>query len=1273
MNVKSWAVLAFFLLVLLQLTDIQAQKIQKEVKIAWNEPVSFTTDDEVRHSVLSFDGAVYGSDFQELPCFVYVIPVDRRYADYDVVVNDVAYASLSGKEKNLVPQNYNITDFVIKTETKVEGHKPYVVVSGIPLVKNGTGYSRVNSFSISIQGKGVMGSKRKGYAAHSVLRFGTWYKVAVSTDGIHKVTYEDLSSMGMSAPISSSLLSVFGNGGGMLPEKAGSTPYDDLKENPIRVFDGGDGLFGPGDYFIFYAKGPHSWTYSNGKFSHHYNVYSDYSYYFVNTDGQGENKRIQVQDNSELVANQFVNEYSFRSFKETDTKNFAEAGRFWVGDVFDVTTSRNYEFSTPNLLAKQARLTVSVAAVSAMASNFSIASGAQTIGNVSIPKTGNDYASSGCLSFSFTPQSGSSLPLTLTYNKPTASAAGYLDYLELQATCALKCANAQFGFRNPNTIGTGNVTEFSISNASSKWKVWEVTNLFSVYELSGELSSNVLKINVETDTLREFVAFDGSSFLSVKTIGKTSNQDLHGTSDVNMVIVSHPDFLSQVQRLADFHQKNDGLSVKIVTPEQVYNEFSSGACDVTAVRDYLKMIYDKSPQNPKFLLLVGRPSYDYRGRVSGTEMYVPNYQLDESLSESVLRANDDYFALLDDGEGENSNGLLDLGVGRFPVTTVSQLKTLIDKTMDYTKKVNLVSPSDLATVSNMADWKNVIALVADDEDDAHIMAAESAAKIVEDSNKNINFDKIYLDAYKQVSSAGTQSYPDVNKAIDLRMNKGALAMMYVGHSGVKGWAHERVLNFSMINGWKNRFNQPLLVVMGCEFARYDRGTLSPGDRIFMNSNGGAVAVVSTSRVAFSGSNQTYGDNFFKEMFSKSNNKYNTIGELNMKAKNVFGGFGSGNMNSLNMVVTLGDPALRLAVPTFSVRTDSVNGTAVSQSFDTLKALSKITVKGAVVDENNAVVSDFNGNIYPTVFDKKEKSVTLQNDAESPYVVFDVQKNVLFKGNCTVKNGFFSYSFVVPQDIDFAYGNGKISYYGRSDYNDASGVFTQVVVGGKDTSSIHDEQGPEVNVYLNDESFVNGGITDENPMLIVKLNDEYGINTTGTGIGHDLVAVLDDNVDNQVVLNEYYVTEQDSFNRGTVRYPYKNLSLGDHKLKIRAWDILNNVTEASLNFTVVSDEELTLDHVLNYPNPFTTNTDFYFEHNRPGQPLDIVIQIFTVSGKLVRTLESTQTSAGTRCQPIHWDGRDDYGDKLAKGTYVYRLRVREGDGDIAEKFEKLVIL
>ena len=410
-------------------------------------------------------------------------------------------------------------------------------------------------------------------------------------------------------------------------------------------------------------------------------------------------------------------------------------------------------------------------------------------------------------------------------------------------------------------------------------------------------------------------------------------------------------------------------------------------------------------------------------------------------------------------------------------------------------------------------------------------------------------------------------------------------------------------------------------------------------------------------------------NLFSGLFDLEDNHYKTFGDLNRIAKNGAGGATQG----LNMIFLMGDPSQRLAVPRYNVQTDSINGISITGNIDTIKALSKVTIKGRITDGNGNLLSDFNGNVFPSIFDKAITTGTLQNDPTSYYYEFEVQKSLLFKGNVSVKNGLFEFSFIVPKDINYSYGKGKISYYARNSNSDATGYFNEATIGGYSSNPVEDANGPEINLYMNDESFVNGGTTNQSPTLLVKLKDEFGINTTGNGIGHDITAVIDDNTDDPIILNDYYQALQDSFNCGTIRYPLQDIAVGNHKIKVRAWDILNNYTEATLDFVVVSDEELSIDHVLNYPNPFTTYTEFYFEHNKPGETFDILVQIFTISGKLIKTIESTQFIEGNRSEPITWNGLDDYGDKLGKGVYLYRLKVRNQEGKTAEKIEKLVIL
>lgn len=1278
MKKKSWVSIILFCIIFLQIIDIQAQKIEKNIVLTWTNNTIYPISDDNIQEFLHFDEAVYTQEYPTLPAFYQKVTVNNFFSDYNVIVSDAHFEAMNAHDCAMIPANFTQTSLKINVTSAYERKNAFALISFIPFIQTGKGqYSRLTSVTISIEGKGLANRKStKAYATQSILASGKWYKFSVNKTGIFKVTYADLVAMGMSGTISSAQLALFGNGGGMLPEANSAARIDDIREIPIQVNDGGDGTIDDGDYFIFYGQSPHTWQYdtATAQFYHTNNIYSDYTYYFItNTAGIGEKKRVVTFNNAAMTANLTVNDYTHYDFYEVDQTNLSETGREWFGDLFDVTTTRSYTFSIPGYESGAGRLTASIAGVSTTSSYMTIKVNQTTLGQQPLTPIGNQIlATLNKGSFSFTPNA-STLTVTLDYNKPTTSASAYLNWLEIEVPCNLTMHSSQFPFCNPSTVGSGNITQFNISNAGSTTQVWDVTNAGKVCQMALTANSGYYCFKAQTDSLRRYYAFNGTEYLTIKPISAVANQNLHGTSEVDMIIITYPGFITQANRLANFRRENDGLTVKVVTIQQVYNEFSSGAQDPIAIRDYMKMIYDKSNKEyPKYLLLFGRPCYDFRGRVDGTAIYVPNYQYavrSNIISENDFNSNDDAFGLLDDDEGQNASGLFDIAIGRFPASTVTQAMTAVDKSIRYTTHTNLVSDNS-TQISNLGDWRNIIAYVADDEDyNDFITAADDFATIIKTANPNINFDKMYLDAYQQVSNAGGQRYPDVNTAINNRMNRGSLFFTYIGHSGKDGWATERVLENSDINSWTNKYNQPVMLTLSCSFGYYDRPAISPAELVFFNSNGGASALITTSREAWSTPNNTYGRYLFTKMFNVDGGRYPTLGELQMYSKNQYGG----GSTSLAMIYLLGDPSMPLATPKYNIVTDSINHISTINTLDTVCALSKVTVSGRIVDGNNQTLTDFDGSVFPSVYDKKMIATTLSNDPNSPPFDFEVQKSILFRGNSTVANGRFTFSFYVPKDIDYNFGNGKISYYARSSQQDAAGAFTDFIIGGTDTSGLNDKEGPKIELYMNDEQFVNGGLVNENPTLIAKIKDNYGINTTGNGIGHDLTAILDGASESQIVLNDYYETEKDSNNMGTVRYNLSDLSVGEHKITVRAWDINNNHSESELTFTVASDETLTLSHVLNYPNPFTTHTDFYFEQNQNGGVFDIQIQIYTISGKLLKTINTTQAIEGNRNAAISWNGRDDYGDKIGKGVYMYKVRVKNQDGESAEQIEKLVIL
>jgi hypothetical protein len=709
---------------------------------------------------------------------------------------------------------------------------------------------------------------------------------------------------------------------------------------------------------------------------------------------------------------------------------------------------------------------------------------------------------------------------------------------------------------------------------------------------------------------------------------------------------------------------------------------------------FVKMFYDRStgPEElPRYLLLFGDGSYDNKNRFgSANTNFIPTYQSLNSTLYTDTYVSDDYYGLLDDNEGlflplGVSSEYVDVGIGRLPVKTKSEARAGIDKIMRYTRtgfSPNLDNQSACDNTQNASpfgDWRNNITFIGDDEDGGlhqgsapSLSGADQLAVLVDTTYDDYNVDKIYLDAYPQESTPGGERYPDVTRAIDKRVEKGCLIMNYTGHGGEVGLAHERVVEVAQINKWTNANNLPLFFTATCEFSRYDDPErTSAGEYVFLNPNGGGIALMTTVRLVFASPNFTVNKNFFLAAFEPLNGEMPRLGDLIEYMKDQPGG---NSVNSRNFTL-LGDPALRLAYPMHDVITDSVNSNPVTASSnDTLRALSLVTVSGHLSDKGGNLLSNYNGVLYPTVFDKAQNITTLSNDGPpSPPFTFSLQKNILYKGKVSVKDGKFTFTFIVPKDIAYAYGIGRISYYAENGTEDANGFYEKIIIGGSNDSAVADNTGPEVSLYMNDAKFAFGGLTDENPDVYAILKDNNGVNTVGNGIGHDITAVMDGNTDDVIVLNDYYQADLNSYKSGTIRYPFTDLSEGKHTLSLKVWDVYNNSSQTYTEFVVSKSADLALEHVLNYPNPFTTKTQFFFEQNRCCQQLEVELQVFTISGKLVKNISKFVQAEGYRSDPIEWDGRDDFGDKIGKGVYIYKLKVKTDDGSAAEKFEKLVIL
>ncbi len=1115
------------------------------------------------------------------------------------------------------------------------------------------------------------------YKPNAVLSTAAWYKISVKKSGIFKIDVAFLNSLGINtSSIISNSIRFFGNGGQMLPESNIENRIDDLEENAIMLVDGNDGIFNGNDYFLFYAAGPDNWKKDsvNKRFIHQKNIYSDQSFYFISVGGTG--KRI---SNHPLFnsPNVFINAFSERVFYESDTINLLSSGKEWFGEEFSGSPgkllSRNFTVNIPGLQMNQPITLISdlIARSVGINSRFDVRINNQLIQQLTIPSVSGgiyDLVAQSAQTTTTSNLSQTGISLSYTYVPGSFNAQGWLNWYELFCRRNLSLnAVDQLMFRDWNTVGN-NIGEYIISNAFSTTEVWNITNALQPQKMQGVFLNNEYRFTNSCAQLQEYIAFHPANFLIPTVIGKVENQNLHNSSSADYLIITHASYMSQAQRLALFHFQKNGLSSKIVTTEQVYNEFSSGSPDPVAMRDFIKMYYDKAAgilaNQPKYVLLFGDASFDYKNRLANNTNLVPAYQSSSSLDPLATYVSDDFFGFLDNHEDINSGivvNLLDIGIGRIPAKNLDEAKNYIDKVEAYHAK------------ESFGPWRNDFMFIADDEDqNLHLQDAEIITQTASVTNPLFNTQKVYLDAFKQESGSAGGRYPTANAVVNNGIFNGALIWNYNGHGGPFRLAEEVILDQEIINKWNNPYRLPLFITATCDFAPYDNPTIkSIGEDLLLRPKTGSIALMTTTRLVFAFSNRIMNENYLKSALQKdAKGNYKTLGKAIQDAKN-FTYQNSGDIINNRKFTLLGDPALTLAFPKMNVAVEKVNGQIITASKDTLKSSDKVIVEGSIKDPSGNVVSNFNGTVYGTVYDKVQSISTLGNDPGSQPVSFQVQNSVLFKGKSTAVNGLFTMTFKMPADINFQFGNGKMSWYADNETVDASGLFTDFIVGGSGINKSLDKEGPVIKAWLNDEKFVNGSVTNQNPIVIVQLSDSSGINTSGIAVNHDIVATLDNDNKKYFVLNDFYVSDLDSYQKGKIRFQLPQLEPGPHMLKIKAWDLVNNSNEQVLDFVVANDEKLIIKNVLNYPNPFTTNTQFWFEHNKPGQNLLLTVQIFTISGRLIKSFKKTINTPGNRFCELEWNGRDEFSENIAKGIYIYKLSIKDEQGNRQEKIEKLL--
>jgi hypothetical protein len=1212
--------------------------------------------------------------------------------DFNYEVTSIDYENI------VLPSNVKKTSIANSSNLEVyfgkSGVDNYMTLKMNPIFTQNGNTKIVKKIKIIVNYESNLGPQNKTatYAPESVLKNGNWFKFGVNKSGVYKLDKADLDAAGVStSSINPQHINIYANHMTELPELNSAYHPDDLVKNSIFIQGESDGVFNQNDYVLFYATGPDVETNDTGNgFKLSTNNNDSLSYFYLKIDGTEPPKRINAISNSTFPITNNVTSSNAVVFHELDEQNLISSGTNWLGEVFDIEMSHSFSVNLPGLLTSSAiniesslatKTKVGTSSFDVLVNGDIVNNAIGTLNSSAYTKAVMEVTSNSFFS------ANDNFDVVINFNRSNPSTIGWLNKVILNYRRNLSLANGQFLCRDWNSVGSSNVSNFNISGANGSTLIWDVTDPTNSSKINGTLSGANLTFTQETDSLRAFAVFNSSQAFIPIFIGAVANQNLHALSQVDYLIVTHELFTGQANRLAALHEAR-GLSVHVVEIQQLYNEYSCGMADPVSIRWFVKMFYDRAILNgsttPKSLLLFGDGSYDALNRFDDNTALLPAYRSrdNESDNSQVSYINsftsDDFFGMLDDLESMAASDLIDVGIGRFPVNTVEEATAVVNKIQHYMEYGSYLYPSVTGTADNggynstFGDWRARTVLIADDENGSQFVDdCEILSDSIQLKHNEINVIKLYLDAYQQVITSGGERYPEVEDALNQYINQGALVFNYVGHGGETGLSLERIVSIPMIEEWTNIHKLPLFISATCEFSRFDDpNRTSAGEIMLLSPNGGAVSLLTTTRLVYITTNSTLVKNLYSVLFDEVNGQPLSMGEIIRQSKNLTAG--DNNMRNFTL---LGDPALLLGRPKPNVITDSINGVDIIGAIDTMKALTLITISGHVEDYTGGQLPSYSGIVYPTVYDKIKIRSTLSNDGalESPLRSFDVQNNIIYKGKSTVSGGKFTFSFVVPKDIDYAFGKSKISYYSENGVTDKTGYDTTIVIGGIDPNGIQDDIGPEIELYMNDENFANGGLTDTKPLFIAKVTDENGVNTSGNGIGHDITLIIDGNTASPIILNNYYEADLDTYKSGEVNFQFIDLEEGQHQLEFKIWDVNNNSSEATLDFIVVKKENITISHLLNYPNPFTTRTEFFFEHNQVFNNLEAKIDIFTVSGKLVKTIFQNVNTFAFRSEGIPWDGRDEYGDKLARGVYVYRLSIETPDGEKANKIEKLVIL
>ncbi len=1210
------------------------------------------------------------SPLHTLPEIVEDIPLPDNFRDYTykVDVEFPEFEDLDRETATLIKESgISLPSFPsVATDISISSHKGFLNVRFIPIVYRNKHFQKINSFKLSVKSTPIAQSRAStqntSTTEHSVLAKGKVVKIKVADSGIFQISNTELKKMGFNDP---SKVCVYGYGGYLLSNTFAEHPYEDLPEVP--VFRNGNGL-------IFHARGTVNWVWNGSFYTRVQNFYSSHAYYFLIENGNTP-MTFPTQNSISDSNSQELSTFTDYRLYEKDAFSWSKSGRE-LYDSYDFVTgnTQNYNFKLAGITNGNSRIIAAFSAKSSSSTNFTVEVNNKSLGTTTVLSTGNDpyvKASEAIANYTWTGDKTENTNIKITHNR-ASGISGRLNYIIVNYERELRLTGNYLAFRSPQS--SNKATTYHISGANSSTVVWDVTNPGQYKQINATLNGDKLSFTIAAnETIKEYVAVNTSStFSGVENMGAIDNQNLHALKAVDMIIIvpERSGFITQANRLAKAHREIDGLTVDVISAPKIYNEFSSGTPDATAYRRLMKMLYDKSTSEvdrPKYLLLFGDCSYDNR-MVSNVwngfkpADYLLSYQVEVTNNEKNSFLTDDYFGFLDDDEGTALNSArLDIGVGRFPVRTIEEAKAVVDKNIAYIEN------------KNTGAWKRTVAFVADDaygtgSDNSFMQHAIDLADSVIRYAPHMRPERILADAYKRESSSTGHTYPDATKRLLQLFDQGMFMVNYTGHSGTTIWSEEKLLtNDHVVKLSSPRL--PIWFTASCDYTRFDDSSQSAGELALLNPKGGAIALISTSRVVYDSPNYEFHKSVIRYMFSRNANGRLRLGDIMRLAKQ-----GSRylitNDNKLNFNLT-GNPALQITIPDYQVVLDEFDGKDVNSGEKLqMKAGSKIKIKGRILTPDGMPANDYTGLIHPMAMDNIETVHTLNNVGEGA-VNYTDHIRTLYTGMDSIRNGNFELTLPIPLDINYSDDYGLLNFYACSnDKKEAGGIFNRFIVGGTADNLSPSEEGPSMNLYLNTPDFVWGGKVNETPFFIADLEDPEGINTVGNGIGHDLSLSI--NGKTSYNLNDYYMPHAGDYTKGKVGFSIPALPEGKHTLIFRAWNNMNKSTTKTLDFEVVKGLRPDLFSLTCTNSPAKESTTFILSHDRPESELDIKISVCDFSGREL-WIHTERGVASGNYYYIDWNLCDNAGQRLMPGIYLYRASIISDNSKESTKTEKIVIL